>query len=347
MGIRVGIIGVTGYVGEELVRILCRHPRVTTIAGAAKDFPGSSVDRVFPHLRGHLDQKIRGLDEVQDMIATSDLVFLAMPHGLSAPYVREALQKGKPVIDLAADFRLPDAALYEKWYGKPHEAPDLLKDAVYGLPELFRSAVSTAQLVANPGCYPTSALLALAPLLKQGLVDRTSLIIDSKSGVSGAGRTLAPGSHFPECNENVKAYSVGSHRHTPEIAYYASVLGDGQAEVTFTPHLIPMTRGILSTLYASLLRPSDTGSLRRIFEEFYAGEAFVQVMGEGEWPQTNWVRGSNRCCLGLTLHGERGVIVVSVIDNLVKGAAGQAVQNMNLMLGFPETTGLDIPAIYP
>ncbi len=346
MGIQVGIVGVTGYVGEELVRILCKHPHVTSIKAAARDFPGSTIDQVFPHLRGYVELEIKDLDQVPELISTSDLIFLALPHGLSAPFVKEALGKGKRVIDLAADFRLPEAGLYEKWYQTPHEAPDLLKEAVYGLPELFRSAVSAARLVANPGCYPTSALLALAPLLKHGLIDLQSIIVDSKSGVSGAGRTLALTSHFSECNENVRAYSVGSHRHTPEIAYYASVLAGGRVEVTFTPHLIPMTRGILSTVYANLLRPFDSTSLRRIFREFYAGEAFVEFAEDGEWPQTNWVRGTNRCCLGLTVNRGRGVIVVSVIDNLVKGAAGQAVQNMNLMYGFPETAGLSVPGLY-
>lgn len=346
MGIRVGIIGVTGYVGEELVRILCKHPYVTSLDAAARDFPGSTIDRVFPHLRGHVDLEIKGMNRVAEVIGGADLIFLSLPHGLSAPFVKDALERGKRVIDLAADFRLPEVSLYERWYQTNHEAPELLKDAVYGLPELFRSAVKDARLVANPGCYPTSALLALAPLLKQGLIDPDSVIVDSKSGVSGAGRTLALTSHFSECNESVRAYSVGTHRHTPEIAYYASVLAGKRVNITFTPHLIPMTRGILSTVYARLLKPLESSSLRQIYKEFYEGEAFVETAAEGEWPQTNWVRGTNRCYLGMTVSGGKGVIVVSVIDNLVKGAAGQAVQNMNIMYGFPETAGLDVPGLY-
>lgn len=347
MDFRVGIVGATGYVGEELIRILCQHPQVTGIAAVSRDFPGSSLDRVFPHLRGHVDLEIMDFEEIPALIDFSDLVFIALPHGLSAPIARQALGRGKRVVDLAADFRLPDPSLYEAWYQMPHGAPELLREAVYGLPELFRSAVCAARLVANPGCYPTSALLALAPLLKHGLVDQTSLIVDAKSGVSGAGRTLALSSHFSECNENLRAYAVAAHRHTPEIVCYASILAGGKVEVTFTPHLVPMTRGILSTVYATLLRPLDTSSLCQIFREFYAGEAFVQITGEGEWPQTKWVQGTNRCFLGLTVNGGRRVIVVSVIDNLVKGAAGQAVQNMNLMFGFPETAGLAVPGLYP
>ena len=347
MGIKVGIIGATGYVGEELVRILCRHPQVTGIAVAAVDAPGQPLSRVYPHLAGFADMEILGADQVPDLIAGSDLVFSALPHGLSAPVARQALAAGRRVIDMAADFRLPDQALYEQWYQAAHEAPDLLGEAVYGLPELFRSAVVGARLIANPGCYPTSALLALAPLMKQGLVEQDSLIVDSKSGVSGAGRTLALGSHYSECNDNVRAYAVTAHRHTPEISYYASVLAGSKVEVVFTPHLIPMTRGILSTVYAELLQTLDAASLRQIYRDFYAGEQFIQIMGEGGWPETKWVQGTNRCCLGLAVAGQKRLIVVSVIDNLVKGAAGQAVQNMNLMFGLPESIGLDYPGLYP
>lgn len=350
MQIRVGIVGATGYVGEELVRILCRHRQVAGIAVAAKDAPGQSLSRVYPHLAGYADMEIMDIDRVPELISGSDLVFCALPHGLSAPVVRQVMAAGKRVIDMAADFRLPDEGLYEHWYQAAHEAPDLLGEAVYGLPELFRSAVREARLVANPGCYPTSALLALAPLLKNGLVEQDTLIVDSKSGVSGAGRTLALGSHYSECNDNVRAYAVATHRHTPEISHYASVLAGSRVGVVFTPHLIPMTRGILSTVYAELKRPADSAGLRQVYRDFYSGEEFIRLTGEGEWPETKWVQGSNRCCLGLAVAGGgagRRLIVVSVIDNLVKGAAGQAVQNMNLMFGLPEGTGLDYPGLYP
>lgn len=346
MAISVGIIGATGYVGEELVKILCRHPQVAEITVAARDFAGLTMDQVFPYLRGYVELEIMDMERVPELIRCSDVVFLALPHGVSATAARAVFKQDKKVIDIAADFRLPESGLYEKWYQTPHGAPELLAEAVYGLPELFRREIGRAKLVANPGCYPTSALLALAPLLKNRLVDLTSLIIDSKSGVSGAGRGLALGSHFPECNENTKAYGVGTHRHTPEIAYYAGVLAGNTVSLVFTPHLIPLTRGILSTVYAKLNSSLDTSGLRRIYQDHYAEEEFVQVAGEGELPETKWVLGTNRCFLGVAVSGEQAVIV-SVIDNLVKGAAGQAVQNMNLMFGLAENTGLKQPGIYP
>lgn len=346
MALSVGIIGATGYVGEELVRILCRHQGVTEIVVASRDFAGLTMDQVFPHLRGYAELEILDMDRIPELTDRSDVVFLALPHGVSAPAARAVLKRGKKVIDMAADFRLPEVGLYEKWYNAPHGAPELLAEAVYGLPELFRQEISKTKLVANPGCYPTSALLALAPLLKNKLVDLNSLIIDSKSGVSGAGRALALGSHFSECTENTKAYGVGTHRHTPEIAYYAGVLAEDTVDLVFTPHLIPIARGILSTVYARLNSSLDSSSLRRVYQDYYAEEEFVHVAREGELPETKWVRGTNRCFLGVTTN-EGKVVIVSVIDNLVKGAAGQAVQNMNLLFGLPENAGLKQPGIYP
>lgn len=346
MCLNVGIIGATGYVGEELVRILCRHPEVTEIITASRDFAGLTLDKVYPHLRGYSDLEILDMDRVPELTDRSDVVFLALPHGISAPAARIVLERGKKVIDMAADFRLPELDLYEKWYKAQHGAPELLAEAVYGLPELFRQQIRGAELVANPGCYPTSALLALAPLLRNGLADLSSLIVDSKSGVSGAGRALALGSHFSECSENTKAYAVGAHRHTPEIAHYAGVLAGNTVDLVFTPHLIPMTRGILSTVYADLNSSLDSTGLHQIYEDFYAEEEFVEIAPEGEMPETKWVRGTNRCFLGITVNGKKGIIV-SVIDNLVKGAAGQAVQNMNLLFGFAENSGLEQPGIYP
>jgi len=346
MALSAGVIGATGYVGEELVRILCRHPEVTEIRAASREFAGSTLDQVFPYLRGYAAPEILDMDRVPELIERSDVVFLALPHGVSAPAARAVLEQGKKVIDMAADFRLPDLGLYEKWYSAPHGAPELLAEAVYGLPELFRHEIGGAKLVANPGCYPTGALLALAPLLKNDLVDINSLIVDSKSGVSGAGRGPALGSLFSECTENMKAYGVGRHRHTPEIAYYAGVLAGSRVDPVFTPHLIPMARGILSTVYGRLCSSQDSAGLRRIFQEYYAGEEFVEVAREGEMPETKWVRGTNRCFLGVAAVDGQAVIV-SVIDNLVKGAAGQAVQNMNLLFGLAENTGLTHPGFYP
>ena len=242
MGLNVGIIGATGYVGEELVRLLCKHPEVTEVITASRDYAGMTLDQVYPHLRGYADLEILDMDRVPELTDRSDVVFLALPHGVSAPAARTVLERGKKVIDIAADFRLPELELYEKWYKGQHGAPELLAEAVYGLPELFREEIREAKLVANPGCYPTSALLALAPLLRNSLVDLSSLIVDSKSGVSGAGRALALGSLFSECSENTKAYGVGTHRHTPEIAYYAGVLAGNTVDLVFTPHLIPMTQ---------------------------------------------------------------------------------------------------------
>ena len=346
MGLNVGIIGATGYVGEELVRLLCKHPEVTEIITASRDYAGMTLDQVYPHLRGYADLEILDMDRVPELTDRSDVVFLALPHGVSAPAARTVLERGKKVIDIAADFRLPELELYEKWYKGQHGAPELLAEAVYGLPELFREEIREAKLVANPGCYPTSALLALAPLLRNSLVDLSSLIVDSKSGVSGAGRALALGSLFSECSENTKAYGVGTHRHTPEIAYYAGVLAGNTVDLVFTPHLIPMTRGILSTVYANLNSSQDSAGLRQIYDNFYAEEEFVEIAPLGEMPETKWVRGTNRCFLGVAVNGKKAIIV-SVIDNLVKGAAGQAVQNMNLLFGLAENSGLQQPGMHP
>jgi len=346
MALKVGIVGVTGYVGEELVRILCHHPEVSEITAASNEYAGTALDRVYPYLRGHAEIEILGMEKLDELIDRSDVVFLALPHGVSAPVAQQVIDKGKKVIDLAADFRLPEQKVYEEWYQTQHSALALLKEAVYGLPELFREDIKGKRLVANPGCYPTSALLALAPLLKNRLVDRSTVIIDAKSGVSGAGRSLKLGSLFAECNENMKAYGVGSHRHTPEIAHYAGVLAGEAVNIIFTPHLIPVSRGIISTVYAKLSKALNCCSLREIYQDFYAGEEFVQVALEGEMPETKWVVGTNRCFLGAVVNKDMAV-VISVIDNLVKGAAGQAVQNMNLLFELPENTGLQQLGIYP
>jgi N-acetyl-gamma-glutamyl-phosphate reductase len=344
MGIKIGIIGVTGYVGIELARILSRHPEVESIAAVSKDFSGSRLDQVYPHLRGQLHTVIRDYDAAPEVIASSDVTFTALPHGLSAPLAREALRQGSRLIDMAADFRLPDPAVYEQWYGQPHQAPELLPQAVYGLSEIFRDKIRQARLIANPGCYPTCSLLALAPLLKHRVIE-PQVIIDAKSGVSGAGCSTVRGNLFSECNEDIKAYGVGKHRHTPEISCYATQLAAGPVQVTFTPHLIPMTRGMLCTIYATLSQELATAEINQLYRHFYQGERFVEISPEGEWPQTNWVRGGNSCFIGALAAGQR-LIVISVIDNLVKGAAGQAVQNMNISCGFPETAGLDAPGLY-
>lgn len=342
---KVGIINVTGYAGVELARLLYQHPQVQLTSATGRSAAGRRLGEVFPHLAS-LDLTI------ESKPSDVDLVFSAMPHQESAQEVIPLLNRSIKVVDISADFRLKDAAEYQRWYGFTHPAPTLLKQAVYGLTELHRSEVASAQLVANPGCYPTGAILALAPVVKEGLIE-PSIIIDSKSGISGAGRTLSPQTHFSEANEDVIAYALDGHRHLPEITQELKLLRPEQfLSVTFVPHLIPMTRGILSTCYATLtpgkVAAGKRGAeeLRQLYLDFYRDEPFVKVSESP--PHTKHTWGSNLCLIYPTIDHRTGkLIVISCIDNLVKGAAGQAIQNMNLMLGFPETAGLETLAIYP
>jgi N-acetyl-gamma-glutamyl-phosphate reductase len=278
----------------------------------------------------------------------ADVVFAALPHGHAVPVAGEVLERGKKFIDLGADFRFGRRDVYEQWYKVEHSGEELLEQAVYGLPEIHRDKIRSASLVGNPGCYPTSVILGLAPLLRNGLIDPGSIIIDSKSGVSGAGRGLSLGTHFSEVNENFRAYNVGVHRHTPEIEQELSKLAGEDVVVSFTPHLTPMNRGILSTMYAGLKQEMTLEQVRSVYEEFYRSEFFVRLLPPGILPQTKAVTGSNHCDIVPVVDPRTGrVVVISAIDNLIKGAAGQAVQNMNLMFGLPETTGLDRPGLYP
>jgi len=277
-----------------------------------------------------------------------DVVFLALPHGISMPIAERLLVAGVKVIDLGADFRLRDPRAYQSWYGLEHSCPRLLAEAVYGLPELKREQVAAARLVANPGCYPTSILLALAPALKQRLLALDSIIADSKSGVSGAGRGVSIGVHFSEVNDNFKAYNVGQHRHTAEIEQELAELAGAELTVTFTPHLVPMTRGILSTIYGCLTVDLSEEEIRDLYRQFYAGEPFIQVLEAGQYPQTKWCAGTNRVFIGLKQDKRTGrLIMVATLDNLVKGASGQAVQNMNILFGLPETMGLEATGLWP
>ena len=345
--VRVGIINVTGYAGAELARLLYVHPKARLTGVSGRSAAGKTLAEVFPHLACH-DLTIG--EEVGEV----DFAFSALPHAASAEAVAPLVRAGVPVVDISADFRLRDPQEYAEWYGVEHPAPDLLPRAVYGLTELNREAVRASRLIANPGCYPTSALLALAPAAKGGIIG-PEIIIDSKSGISGAGRSLGLTCHFAEADESVAAYGLAGHRHLPEIVQELAAMwpGAGAAEpprlrVTFTPHLIPMSRGILSTCYAPLVAGS-VGSgeeARELYREFYRGEPFVRVVDSP--PATKQVAGSNMCLVYPTVdpRTER-LVVVSVIDNLVKGAAGQAIQNMNAMLGLAETTGLEAPAVYP
>ncbi|RIK88174.1 MAG: N-acetyl-gamma-glutamyl-phosphate reductase [Planctomycetota bacterium] len=334
--IRTAILGATGYAAKELIRLLLGHPHaeITVLTTRSTDVPWAGD--VHPVFRGRLDLRLENLDAAS-IAARADCVFSCLPHAASAEAVVELLAAGLRVIDLSADYRLNDPAVYKKWYEHDHPDPTRLAETVYGLPELYRQAIPRAQLVANPGCYPTSAILPLAPLLRERAVLPAGIIIDSKSGVSGAGRTPKAHLHFPECNEAVSAYGVGSHRHTPEIDQVLSDFADVQTEVIFTPHLIPMDRGILTTAYATLSQDVDAAGLLAVLRRQYAHEPFVRVV-DG-LPSTKDVVGTN--CCDMTVRVVRGrAVVVSAIDNLVKGAAGAAVQNFNLMYDLDETTAL-------
>jgi N-acetyl-gamma-glutamyl-phosphate reductase len=343
----VAVVGASGYTGVELLRILQSHPEVAVTCVTSEQSAGKRISEVFPSLRSRCDMLLENLEPVR-IAERADLVFTALPHKAAMEVVPTFLKLGKRVIDLSADYRLHDAAEYERWY-EPHLSPKLLKQAVYGLPEVRRSKIAKAKLVANPGCYPTSIILALAPLLDKRLIDPASIIADSKSGVSGAGRSAKVDNLYCEVNDGFKAYSVGgAHRHIPEIEQELSLLAGKKLTISFTPHLVPMDRGILSTVYSVPLKPVVASELTALFEQHYYGEPFVRVLPTGQFPSTAYVRGSNFCDIGVTVDQRTGrVIVVSAIDNLVKGASGQAVQNMNLVCGFPENMGLEGLALFP
>jgi N-acetyl-gamma-glutamyl-phosphate reductase len=334
--IRVAILGATGYTALELIKLLLRHPdaQITTLTTRKDDRPHLAA--VHPALAARLDLVLENLTPTE-VAKRADCVFSCLPHGASAQATGELLSLDRRVIDFSADYRLQDAQIYARWYGQPHDDPGNLPQAVYGLPELYRSKIQAARLIANPGCYPTSAILPLAPLLKAGLVGRDDIVIDSKSGVSGAGRTPGEAYHFPECNESVSAYKIGNHRHTPEIDQVLSDAAGGAVSVHFTPHLIPMDRGILSTIYARPSGGTTEAQLNAVLREAYAKEPFVRLLDRP--PATKNTAGTNYCDIHVRLVRDR-VIITSAIDNLIKGASGAAVQNFNLLYDFPETTAL-------
>ncbi|MFQ5996676.1 MAG: N-acetyl-gamma-glutamyl-phosphate reductase [Dehalococcoidales bacterium] len=336
---KIGIINVTGYAGVELARLLSQHPAVELASVTGRSAAGEGLSKVFPHLTG-IELT------VEAKLGEAELVFSAMPHKESAKEIIPLLSDGIKVVDISADFRLKDVEDYPRWYGFTHPAPQLLQKAVYGLTELYRAQVASAQLVANPGCYPTGAILALAPAVKEGII-KPDIIFDAKSGVSGAGRSLSLQTHFSEVNEDVSAYALEGHRHLPEIIQELKLLGAEAPSITFVPHLIPMTRGILTTAYAPLVPGKmDTDELKNLYREFYKEAPFIKVVDSP--PHTKHTWGNNLCLIFPTIDQRTGrLVVISAIDNLVKGAAGQAIQNMNLMLGLPETTGLEALAIYP
>jgi N-acetyl-gamma-glutamyl-phosphate reductase len=340
--IKVGIVGGTGYTGVELLRLLAQHPEVELSVITSRSEDGMAVADLYPNLRGHVDLKFSVPDTTQ--LSACDLVFFATPNGTAMKSTRELLDAGTKIIDLAADFRLKDPAVWEKWYGMPHACPDLLAEAVYGMPEYFRDAIKSARLVANPGCYPTAVQLGLLPLVEAGVIATGHIVADCKSGVSGAGRKASVPTLLGEASENFKAYSAAGHRHLPEIEQGLQQF-DPAAQLTFVPHLTPMIRGIHATLYAPL---KDDIDVQALFSQRYASEAFVDVMDAGTHPETRSVRASNICRISYHQPQGRNILVVlSVIDNLVKGAAGQAVHNMNLMFGFAETTGLEQVPLLP
>ncbi|MBM4323980.1 MAG: N-acetyl-gamma-glutamyl-phosphate reductase [Deltaproteobacteria bacterium] len=346
MKTKVAIIGATGYTGAELLRLLLHHPEVEVTALTSQKYAGLPIGQVFPSLMKALQITCEELN-IEQISKKADLIFTALPHKTAMETVPLFYRSGKRVVDLSADFRLKDASVYERWYQK-HIASDLLGESVYGLPELHRDKIRGAKIVGNPGCYPTGALIGLAPLLKGGLVSHEGIVVDSKSGVSGAGRDVVLESLFCEVNEGVKAYKIFAHRHTPEIEQELSLLGQRKIAVTFVPHLIPMDRGILSSIYVQLTKKMKTEELLNAFQECYEGEPFVRIYPKGKLPNTKDVRGSNFCDIGLVVSepGDRAVIVTA-IDNLVKGASGEAIQNMNIMLGYPETMGLEVIPLAP
>jgi N-acetyl-gamma-glutamyl-phosphate reductase len=343
---KVAVFGASGYTGLELLRLLLRHPRVELAVVTSEQRAGQAVGDAFPALRGCLDLRFEASDPERQAQGI-DLAFTALPHAASAPTVAALRKAGVPVADLSADFRLRDLATYEAWYG-PHPAPDLLREAVYGIPELHREALRGAELTACAGCYPTGALLPLAPFLRQGLVERAGIVVDAKSGVSGAGRKLEAGLLFAELDANANAYKVGAHRHGPELEEQASGVAGDPVRLTFVPHLIPTTRGIVTSVYCRPRARLSAADARARLAEAYAGEPFVRVLPEGETPSLQSVRGSNFCDVAAFADERNGTLVLlSALDNLVKGASGQAVQCANLMQGLPETEGLLGSALLP
>ena len=344
--IKVGIVGATGYTGVELLRLLAPRQDVSIEVITSRELQGTPVADLFPNLRGFVDLEFTAPDS--DALFECDVVFYATPHAVAMKTVPALLKRGVRVIDLSADFRLQDRALWEKWYKVMHESPEYIAQAVYGLPEVNRSKIIGAQLLAVPGCYPTAIQLGFLPLLEAGMVDTGMLIADAKSGVSGAGRKAAVGSLLTEASESLSAYGVSGHRHLPEISQGLNAYAGEAVKLTFIPHLTPMIRGIHATLYAPLKVGQDAAGIQQLFESRYQDEPFVDVLPAGQYPATRNVRGGNRCQIGVCyLPANNMVVVLSVIDNLVKGASGQAVQNMNIMFGLDESEGLRNIAMLP
>lgn len=343
--LKVAICGGSGYAGAELLRLLAAHPGARVVAATSERSAGAPVAELHSHLHKYHDLVLEPMEK-EKLLKRADVFFLALPHGASQEAVEYFYRNGKKVIDLSADYRLRDPGLYERWYKTPHRFRGALRRAVYGLPEIYRNKIRKASLVANPGCYPTGAILGLYPALRGGLIEPEGIVIDSKSGASGAGRRSEVAFSFCEVEEGVKAYAVAAHRHTPEIEQEVSALAGKEVSVDFTPHLLPIERGILTTIYARLKKSADTAAVLALYRRTYGREPFVRVLGG--LPNVKSVRGTNLCEIGLAVNERTGTLIaVTAIDNLMKGAAGQAVHNMNIMMGFDEEAGLDAQAVYP
>ncbi|MBQ1509828.1 MAG: N-acetyl-gamma-glutamyl-phosphate reductase [Selenomonadaceae bacterium] len=343
---KVSIIGATGYAGAELLRILHRHPEAEVVHITSESHTGERLSDLYPHLRGIYDMELESMKDIDRIGADSDFVFIGLPHGHAMEVGRALENMPTRIIDLGADYRFSDTNVYEEWYHVPHTHKGAAR--VYGLAELYREEIKTAKIIGNAGCFTTASILALAPLAKHHLIDVNTILVDAKSGVSGAGRSPKQGNHFPELYDSFKAYNVAHHRHTPEIEQAIEDLSGEKTVLNFTPHLVPMSRGILSTCYASLKPDITADMVDAAFEKMYANEYFIRLLGRNGYPATKDVRGSNFCDIAWHIDERTGrVIVLSVIDNLVKGAAGQAVQNFNIACGFDEKTGLDDVPMYP
>ena len=343
---KVSIIGATGYAGAELLRLLNNHPGAEVVYMTSESHAGKPVAEVYPHLRGIYKQTLVSMAQLDEIAAASDVIFIGLPHGHAMAVGKKLAGKAVKIIDLGADYRFTDTDIYEQWYKVKHVHKDAKR--VYGLAELNRAAIKQAGIIGNAGCYTTASILALAPLAKNKLIDPSSIVIDAKSGVSGAGRSAKLGNHFPEMYDNFKAYNVGGHRHTPEIEQALTELAGEAVVLSFTPHLVPMSRGILSTCYAKLQPGVTAAQVDQAYQQLYGDEFFIRLLGRGGYPATKEVRGSNFCDLGWHIDQRVGrVIALSAIDNLVKGAAGQAVQNFNIACGFDEKLGLDMVPVYP
>lgn len=345
--IKAGIIGATGYAGAELARLLLQRDDVAIVWYGSRSYVGEDFSQVYRNVAGSADVPCKD-DDMAQLAQEADVIFTATPQGYCASQVTEEILSQAKVIDLSADFRIKDVGVYEQWYKISHASPQFIPEAVYGLPEINREQIKTARLVANPGCYPTCSFLTLYPLVKEGLIDTDTIIIDAKSGTSGAGRGTKLGSLYCEVNESMKAYGVASHRHTPEIEEQLSYVAGKPVLVSFTPHLVPMNRGILVTAYATLTKSLDAATVKAVYDQYYEKEYFVRVLKPGEAPETRWVEGSNFADISFKLDPRTNrIVMMGAIDNMVKGAAGQTMQNMNLMFGLAENTGLKQIPMFP